>query len=79
MMEAAIQLDLITPEQAAALIERGKTLAEWLVEQDKSVAVEPRKAKQRIVDALGMLALLLFSLAVLVGFGWITLRVLKSL
>jgi uncharacterized membrane protein len=49
------------------------------VEQDKSVAVEPRKAKQRIVDALGMLALLLFSLAVLVGFGWITLRVLKSL
>jgi hypothetical protein len=65
------------PEQAAALIERGKTLAEWLVEQDKSVAVEPRKAKQRIVDALGMLALL--SLAVLVGFGWITLRVLKSL
>jgi len=26
-----------------------------------------------------MLALLLFSLAVLVGFGWITLRVLKSL
>jgi hypothetical protein len=79
MMEAAIQLDLITPEQAAALIERGKTLAGWLVEQDKSVAVEPRKAKQRIVDALGMLALLLFSLAVLVGFGWITLRVLKSL
>jgi hypothetical protein len=79
MMEAAIQLDLITPEQAAALIERGKTLAKWLVEQDKSVAVEPRKAKQRIVDALGMLALLLFSLAVLVGFGWIALRVLKSL
>lgn len=29
MIEAAIQLDLITPEQAEALVEKGK---EWLVE-----------------------------------------------
>ena len=28
MMEAAIQLDLITPEQAEALVEKGKTLRE---------------------------------------------------
>ena len=76
-IEAAIQLDLITLEQAAALIERGKTVGEWLVEQDKSVA--RRNAKQRIVDALGVLALVVFSLAVLVGFGWIVLRVLRSL
>ena len=76
-IEAAIQLDLITLEQAAALIERGKTVGEWLVEQDKSVA--RRNAKQRIVDALGVLALVVFSLAVFVGFGWIVLRVLRSL
>lgn len=79
MLEAAIQLDLITPEQAAALINKNKTLGEWLVEQEKGVAVEPRKAKQRILDALAVLVLLLFSLAVLVGFGWIVLRVLRSL
>jgi hypothetical protein len=78
-IEAAIQMDLITLEQAAALIERGKTVGEWLVQQDKSVAVEPRKAKQRILDGLVVLALLLFNLAVLVGFGWIVLRVLRSL
>jgi hypothetical protein len=79
MLEAAIQMDLITPEQAEALVEKGKTLGEWLVEQEKGVAVEPRKAKQRILDALAVLVLLLFSLAVLVGFGWIVLRVLRSL
>jgi hypothetical protein len=72
-IEAAIQLDLITLDQAAELIERGKTVGEWLVEQDKSVAVERRNAKHRIVDALGVLALLVFSLAVLVGFGRIVL------
>jgi hypothetical protein len=78
-MEAAIQLDLITPEQAAALIERGKTVGEWLVEHDKSVTVERRKARQRILDRLAVLALLLFNLIVLAGFGWIVLRVLRSL
>ena len=78
-IEAAIQLDLITLDQAAELIEKGKTVGEWLVEQDKSVTVEPRKAKQRILDGLVVLALLLFNLAVLVGFGWIVLRVLRSL
>jgi len=30
MIEAAIQMDLITPEQAEALVEKGKTLGEWL-------------------------------------------------
>ena len=34
MIEAAIQLDLITPEQAKALVEKGKTLGEWLMEQE---------------------------------------------
>ena len=79
MLEAAIQMDLITPEQAEALVEKGKTLGEWLVEQETGVAIEPRKAKQRILDALGVLALLLLNLAVLAGFGWIVLRVLRSL
>jgi hypothetical protein len=79
MLEAAIQMDLITPEQAEALVEKGKTLGEWLVEQEAGVAIEPRKAKQRILDALGVLALLLLNLAVLAGFSWIVLRVLRSL
>jgi hypothetical protein len=79
MMEAAIQLDLITPEQAEALAKKGKTVGEWLVEQEKGEAGKARKVKLRMLDALGVLALLLFNLAVLVGFGWIVLRVLGSL
>jgi hypothetical protein len=73
-IEAAIQLDLITLEQAAALIEKGKTVGEWLVEKEKGEAGKVRKVKLRMLDALGVLALLLFNLAVLVGFGWIVLR-----
>jgi hypothetical protein len=79
MMEAAIQLDLITLEQAEALVEKGKTLGEWLVEQEKGEAGKARKVKLRMLDALGVLALLLINLVVLVGFGWIVLRVLRSL
>jgi hypothetical protein len=79
MIEAAIQLDLITPKQAEALVEKGKTLGEWSVEQEKNEAGEPRRAKQRMLDALGVLALILFNLVVLVGLGWIVLRVLRSL
>jgi hypothetical protein len=79
MMEAAIQLDLITLEQAEALAKKGETVGEWLVEQEKGEAGKGRKVKEKILDALGVLALLLFNLAVLVGFGWIVLRVLRSL
>jgi hypothetical protein len=32
-----------------------------------------------MLDALGVLALLLFNFAVLVGFGWIVLRAVRSL
>jgi hypothetical protein len=49
------------------------------VEQEKNEAGEPRRAKQRMLDALGVLALILFNLVVLVGLGWIVLRVLRSL
>lgn len=79
MLEAAIQLDLITPEHAAALVEKGKTLGEWLVEQEDGKAGKPKDARQRMLDALGVLALILFNLVVLVGLGWIVLRVLRSL
>ena len=47
MIEAAIQLDLITPEQAKALVEMGKTLGEWPMEQEKGKAGETRKVGQR--------------------------------
>jgi len=82
MLEAAIQLDLITPEQAAALIDKNKTLGEWLVEQEDGKAGKAGKAKdarQRMLDALGVLALILFNLVVLAGVGWIVLRVLRLL
>ncbi|MGZ5904012.1 MAG: hypothetical protein ACXWKQ_01580 [Reyranella sp.] len=79
MMEAAIQLDLITPEQAEALVEKGKTLGEWLVEQEEAKADKARKVRQRILDAVGVLALFLFNLVVLAGIGWIVLRVLRLL
>jgi hypothetical protein len=79
MMEAAIQLNLITLEQAEALSNKGKTVGEWLVEQEKAEAGKGRKVKVKILEALGVLALLLFNLAVLVGSGWIVLRVLRSL
>jgi len=79
MMEAAIQLDLITPEQAEALVEKGKTLGEWLVEQEKGEAGNAKKVKLRMLDGLGVLALLLLNFAVLVGLGWIVLRAVRSL
>jgi hypothetical protein len=40
---------------------------------------EPKVGEQTTQDRLGVLALFLFSLAVLAGFGWIVLRVLRSL
>jgi hypothetical protein len=40
---------------------------------------EPRVGKQTMLDRLGLLALVLFNLAALVGFGWIVLRALRSL
>jgi hypothetical protein len=61
------------------MAEKGKTVGEWLVEQAKGEAGNARKVKLRMLDALGVLALLLFNLAMLVGFGWIGLRVLRSL
>ncbi len=79
MLEAAIQLDLITPEQAAALIDKNKTLGEWLVEQEDGKAGKTKDARQRMLDALGVLALILFNLVVLAGVGWIVLRVLRLL
>jgi len=79
MLEAAIQLDVITPEQAAALIDKSKTLGEWFVEQEEGKAGKPEDGGQRKLDALGVLALLLFNLVVLAGIGWIVLRVLRLL
>jgi hypothetical protein len=40
---------------------------------------EPREGKQTMPDRLGLFALVLFNLVVLAGFGWIVLRVLRSL
>jgi hypothetical protein len=79
MLEAAIQLDLITPEQAAALVEKGATLGEWLVEHEDGKAGKAKDARQRMLDALGVLALILFNLVVLAGVGWIVLRVVRLL
>ena len=61
------------------MAEKGKTVGEWLVEQAKGEAGKVRKVKLRMLDALGALALILFDLAVLAGFGWIVLWVLRSL
>jgi hypothetical protein len=79
MIEAAIQLGLITPEQAEALVEKGRTLGEWMVEQRRVETGKPREGKQKLMDRLGVLALLLFNLVIWVGFGLIVLRVLRSL
>ena len=79
MIEAAIQLDLITPEQAEALVEKGKMLSEWIMEQSVEMN-EPGTGKQKKkLDWLWLLALLLFNLVMWAGLGWIVLRVLKSL
>jgi hypothetical protein len=40
---------------------------------------EPKAGEQTTQDRLGVFALLLFDLAVLAGFGWIVLWVLRSL
>jgi hypothetical protein len=80
MIEAAIQLDLITPEQAEVLVEKGKTLGAWIMEQKSVELSEPREGQQiKKFDWLWLVTLLLFSLVVWAGFGWIVLRVLESL
>jgi hypothetical protein len=71
--------DLITPEQAKALVEKGKTLGEWLMEQEKGKAGETRKVGQTMLDRMGLLALLLFNFAMLAGIGWIVFRIARSL
>ena len=40
---------------------------------------EPKVGEQTTQDRLGVLALFLFNLAVLTGFGWIVLRLAGSL
>jgi hypothetical protein len=40
---------------------------------------EPRVGKQTMLDRLGVLALALFDLVVLAGFGWIVLWASRSL
>ena len=77
MMEAAIQLDLITPGQAEALVEKGKTLEGWLVENKKGEAGPARKVGRRMLDRVAVFALLLLNFVVLAGIGWIVLRVLN--
>jgi hypothetical protein len=79
MIEAAIQLDLITSEQAEALVKNGKTVGEWLVVQEKGKAGNTRKVRQKMQDGLGLLALLLINFAVLAAFGWIVLRIVRWL
>ena len=79
MMEAAIQLNHITPEQAEALAEKGKTIEEWLVENRKAEAEPARTVGQRMLDRVAVFALLLLNFVVLAGIGWIVLRVLRSL
>ena len=41
------------------MAEKGKTVGEWLVEQAKGEAGKARKVKLMMLDALGVLALLL--------------------
>src|SRR5260370_22933392 len=67
MLEAAIQLDLITPEQAAALIDKNKTLGEWLVGPEGGKTGKAQDGRQRTLDALGVLAPRLFNLSLLSG------------
>jgi hypothetical protein len=40
---------------------------------------EPREGQQTMLDRLGLLALVLFNLVALAGFGWIVLRAVRSL
>jgi hypothetical protein len=71
-------MDLITPDQAEALVEKGKPLRERTMAQSVEFD-EPRVGKQTMLDRLGVLALTLFNLVVLAGFGWIVLRAVRSL
>ena len=42
--------------------------------QEKREAGKTRKVRQKMLDGLGLLALLLLNFAVLAAFGWIVLR-----
>ena len=79
MVEAAIQLEVITPEEAKALVEKGQTLSEWMTERESVQMGKPREGKKRKSDRLWLFALLLFNLAAWAAFGWILLRVLSLL
>ena len=71
-------MDLITPDQAETLVEKGTTLRERPMAQSVELD-EPKVRQQTTQDRLGVLALFLFNLAVLAGLGWIVLQVLGSL
>jgi hypothetical protein len=49
------------------------------VAQEKDKAGKTRKVRQKMLDGLGLLALLLINFAVLATFGWIVLRIVRWL
>src|SRR5260370_22510828 len=61
MLEAAIQMDLITPEQAEPLVENGKTLGEGLEGEEQGAAGKARKGTRRDVGALRVHEPLMFN------------------
>jgi hypothetical protein len=76
----AIQLNLITTEQAQAPVENGKTLNEWIIEQSVEIdGPEAGRQKKRLYWLLWLVSLLFISLVMWAGLGWIVLRVVRSL
>ena len=63
-----------------SLVENGKTLNEWTIEQ--SVEIDgpgAGKHKKKLDWLLWLVSLLLFNLMAWAGLGWIVLRVVRSL
>jgi hypothetical protein len=67
LWEAAIQLDLVTPNTAEAQVTQGRTVAAWMAAQKPGAGSDRNGHPRKSVDRALLLALVMFNLLVLVS------------
>jgi hypothetical protein len=67
LWEAAIQLDLVTPNTAEAQVTQGRTVAAWMAAQKPGAECDRNEHPGKSVDRALLLALVMFNLLVLVS------------
>jgi hypothetical protein len=67
LWEAAIQLDLVTPNTAEAQVTQGRTVAAWMAAQKPGAGSDRNGHPRKSFDRALLLALVMFNLLVLVS------------